>query len=93
MTSFTVRVELHDADSEDYEDLHKKMKAKGFNRTIQSGDGIRYQLPNAEYNYSGNISRSDVLNSAYDAAKSVRKNPAVLVTESAGRTWRGLDQI
>ncbi|WP_025123842.1 MULTISPECIES: hypothetical protein [unclassified Serratia (in: enterobacteria)] len=93
MTSFTVRVELHNADSEDYEDLHKKMKAIGFNRTIQSGDGIRYQLPDAEYDYSGNVSRSAVLDKAYDAAKSVKKNPAVLVTESAGRTWRGLDQI
>lgn len=30
MAKFTVRVELHDANSEDYDNLHKKMEAKGY---------------------------------------------------------------
>ncbi|BDH45738.1 hypothetical protein TUM12370_17820 [Salmonella enterica subsp. enterica serovar Choleraesuis] len=93
MTKFTVRVELHRASSDDYETLHDKMKSKGFKRTIAGGDGTEYQLPNAEYNYSGNITRSAVLELAYNAAKTVKNNPSVLVTESAGRTWRGLDTI
>lgn len=93
MTNFTVRVELHDADSDDYTDLHKKMEAKGFKRTILNGDGTKYQLPTAEYSYSGDMKRSEVLNKAFEVAKTVKKNPSVLVTESAGRTWRGLDEV
>lgn len=92
MTNFTVRVELHNANSDDYEDLHEKMEGKGFKRTIMNGDGTKYQLPDAEYNYSGNITRADVLEKAYSTANSVKKEPAILVTESAGRTWRGLDK-
>ncbi|HBR4419646.1 TPA: DUF2622 domain-containing protein [Klebsiella pneumoniae] len=93
MADFTVRVELHGADAEDYDELHEKMEAKGFKRTIVSDGGTRYQLPDAEYNYSGNVSRADVLERAYNVAKTIRSNPAVLVTESAGRRWRGLDAI
>ncbi|EAO5288990.1 type V toxin-antitoxin system endoribonuclease antitoxin GhoS, partial [Salmonella enterica] len=90
MTKFTVRVELHAATADDYEELHNKMKRKGFKRTLSNGEGISYQLPDAEYSYSGDITRKEVLRKAYDAAETVKEDPAILVTESAGRSWRGL---
>ncbi|EED4922694.1 DUF2622 domain-containing protein [Salmonella enterica subsp. arizonae] len=92
MTNFTVRIELHSATVDDYEELHKKMKRKGFKRTISNGENISYQLPDAEYNYSGDITRKEVLRKAYDIAETVREDPSVLVTESAGRCWRGLNK-
>ncbi|NHB93152.1 DUF2622 domain-containing protein [Photorhabdus cinerea] len=93
MTSFTVRVELHNAVSSDYDLLYDKMKVKGFKKTITPGDGTRYYLPSAEYNYESNSKdRGEVRDLAYDIAKSVKKNPSVLVTESNGRTWKGLDE-
>lgn len=61
MASFTIRVELHNADSDNYEELHKEMSGKWFRRTIISGDGVKYQLPDTEYNYSGETTRDDVL--------------------------------
>ena len=61
MSQFTTRVELHDADSADYEELHEEMEKRGFTRTVTSSDGITYQLPTAEYNYEGSAERSDVL--------------------------------
>jgi hypothetical protein len=90
MSSFTTRVELHDADWADYDLLHKKMVAQGFSRTITSDDGKRYQLPPAEYNYEGSGTRADVLAKARAAASQVKQSYAVFVTESAGRTWSGL---
>lgn len=39
MASFTVRVELHDADEDDYATLHDAMEARGFARTIKGPDG------------------------------------------------------
>ena len=47
MTSFTVRVELHDADDDDYSSLHRAMAEEGFVRWIKNGDGVKYRLPTA----------------------------------------------
>ncbi len=50
MSRFTTRVELHNARSyDDYARLHAQMEGRGFTRTIQGDDGVRYQLPSAEY--------------------------------------------
>ncbi|MBR1132917.1 hypothetical protein [Bradyrhizobium iriomotense] len=91
MASFTTRVELHDADWSDYELLHKKMATQGFSRVVTSDDGKRYQLPPAEYNFDGSATRGEVLAKAKTAAAQVKTSYAVFVTESAGRTWSGLD--
>lgn len=94
MASFTVRVELHDADWDDYERLHSYMEKEGFKRTITSGDNRTYHLPTAEYNLQNvNVQRSDVLQTAKRAAAKTNKKFAVLVTESSGRTWDGLEEV
>lgn len=93
MTSHTVRVELHDADDDDYEDLHAAMAERGFVRWIKDKDGNKYQLPTAEYNLpSSSLNRSQVRDRAEEGAKSVKPKPTpwVLVTESDGRSWSGL---
>jgi hypothetical protein len=92
MTSFTVRIELHDADWKDYDKLHTEMIGQGFVHTIESGDGIVYELPPAEYNFEGNLTKSEVLDRAKTAADRTNRKNAVLVTESNGRTWRGLSK-
>jgi hypothetical protein len=49
-------------------------------------------MPPAEYNYEGAATRAEVLAKAQAAAGRVVTSYAVLVTESAGRTWSGLDK-
>jgi len=90
MAAFTVRVELHSASEPDYQILHAAMETRGFSRYITSDDGITYHLPTAEYNREGNFTRQQVLDSAKIAASTTGKKYAILVTESAGRTWVGL---
>jgi len=90
MASFTVRVELHYATEADYQTLHSAMERAGFSRFITSDDGIAYHLPLAEYNREGNLTRSQVLESAKAAANTTGKKYAVLVSETSGRTWIGL---
>lgn len=93
MTDYTVRIELHDADEDDYDRLHKLMEKKGFVRWVESRSGARKKLPTAEYNLPGTtLKRSEVLDRAKEAAANVKPKPKpwVLVTESAGRTWSGL---
>lgn len=90
MASFTTRVVLHDADYQDYKNLHAEMAARGFVQTVTSDDGIVYELPDAEYNYVGVATRAQVLDKAKASATAVRKKYAVLVTESNGRSWTGL---
>ena len=93
MASFTTRVELHHADEDDYETLHAAMEQRGFSRLITSDDGVTYHLPTAEYNYIGSKTASEVLELAKAAANETRRKYAVLVTESKGRTWQGLDKV
>ena len=90
MASFTTRVELHDADSGDYIKLHAAMKKQGFSQTITGSDGVVYPLPTAEYNYIGDRTRSQVLEAAKQAARTVVRSFGVLITESAGRSWYNL---
>lgn len=92
MATFTTRVELHKAYEDDYEVLHSAMEERGFSRYVTSDDGVTYHLPTAEYNYSGNKTRSQVLDLAKAAASETNKKYAVLVTESNGRTWYALDK-
>jgi hypothetical protein len=93
MAKFTTRVELHSATCSDYETLHASMEHRGFSRQIEAEDGKTYNLPTAEYNRVGNLTREQVLYSAKDAASETGKSFAVLVTESNGRTWVGLEQV
>jgi hypothetical protein len=93
MASFTTRVELHDADWNDYTKLHGEMKNQGFSQTIRSDDGKVYELPPAEYNFVGEITRAQALDRAKAAAAKVKKTFGVVVTESAGRSWLGLTSV
>lgn len=93
MPSFTIRVELHHADDDDYETLHSEMEDRGFRRTIVSDDNTTYHLPTAEYNYSGNVDLDAVLTKAKSAARATGKSAAVLVTQSGGRKWHGLAEV
>ena len=90
MAQFTVRVELHHADDDDYETLHSAMEEEGFSRLITSNDGTVYHLPTAEYNRDAALTRQQVLDSAKKAAVKTKKEHAILVTESEGRKWIGL---
>jgi hypothetical protein len=90
MAQFTVRVELHRANQDDYDALHSAMEEEGFTRQIKSSDGTRYQLPTAEYNRSSNKTKQEIRDSAAAAASTTGKKYAILVTQSAGRSWEGL---
>ena len=93
MATFTTRVELHRAYDDDYDVLHAAMERRGFSRQITSDSGKTYHLPTAEYNISGNKTRDQVLDLAKAAASETNKKHAVLVTESNGRSWSGLEQV
>jgi hypothetical protein len=92
VSKFTTRVELHDADSDDYTKLHSEMERKGFARTITVDDKT-YRLPTAEYNYEGNETRDQVRDKAEEAARKVKSRFGILVTESNGRCWLGLTTV
>lgn len=86
MSDFTVRVELHNADADDYETLHEKMNAKGYQKEITT-DGKTYKLPNAEYVCSKDLSTSEIRDDVLRIANSVKPKSDVLVTKSSGRAW------
>jgi hypothetical protein len=92
MTSFTTRVALHEADSDDYELLYEEMESEGFEKTITSKDKNTYDLPDGEYNLTGDFSTEEVLKKAKSAAKKTRIKYSVLVTKSNECKWYGLEK-
>jgi hypothetical protein len=93
MALYLTRVELHNADADDYETLHAAMEAEGFDRTIVGGDGKTYQLPTAEYYRQTNLNRAQVLESAQQAAAKTKKSHGIIVAESTGMIWMGLAEV
>ena len=94
MPSFIVRVVLHKArDPEDYQDLHENMERKRYFRTIIGGDGQRYRLPPATYRASGDgWTVTTIRDEVSTIAKASGFRFAVLVTESEGSAWVGLEK-
>jgi hypothetical protein len=94
MTRFTTRIELHDGNSKDYDNLHAQMALQGFSRKVTSDAGVTYWLPWAEYNFDGTASLEDVFDRAKvaTAAAAPRLKREVLVTESKARKWDGLEK-
>jgi len=92
MPRYTIRIELHDATWDHYIEMYKHLAAQGITDIITSDDGARYKMPPAEYNYDGLANRNQVLEMSKASAAKVVRSYAVLVTESAGRVWHGLDK-
>ncbi|MDN8618333.1 hypothetical protein [Variovorax ginsengisoli] len=93
MASFTIRMVLHKATWDDYTQLATEMAREGFGDIITADDGKRYRMPDAEYTGTA-VDRATALNKAAAAAtRVVGSRFAVLVTESAGRTWQGLEEV
>jgi hypothetical protein len=90
---FTTRVELHEAISNDYENLNEAMKREGFSHIITSGDDVSYYLPAGEYILSGMFTRQQVMDKAKKAASTTTRTFSILVTESKGRIWHNLPQV
>ena len=87
MARYIVRVELRGTDSEDYENLHEKMKAKGYSREIQDGNGTWFNLPTAEYTTVKTSTAYNVREEVRGIASSVKQSYYVLVSEAADTSW------
>ncbi|GIK33936.1 MAG: hypothetical protein AMXMBFR59_42260 [Rhodanobacteraceae bacterium] len=93
MASFTIRVELHDANWQHYIDMARDLATKGITDVIAAGNGTHYKLSPAEYNFVGNATADGVLEAVKTSAAKTGKRYAVMVTESTRRTWVGLETI
>ena len=93
MASFITRVELHDANYQDYINLHLYMTQEGYTTTIRANNGVTYHLPPAEYELIADCTLGQALGKAERAAQKTRKRAAVLVSEYRGCIWSGLPQM
>lgn len=93
MAKFTVRVELHDAESSDYDVLHKEMELRHFTRTVRI-QGVEYYLPDAEYFYESELTKKAVYQEAKDAVDRTGRHAGIVVTRSdGGRYFGGLRKV
>ena len=92
MPTFIVRVVLHGAkDPEGYGDLHEKMEAYRYYRTIQGSDGVIYELPPATYRARrDNWTKEMIRDEVRAVAGTTGFKNSVFVTVSDGCAWVGL---
>ena len=83
MPHYTIRVELFDSNEGDYLLLNRYMKETGFDREVTI-EGVRCELPAAEYSYVGRISFDRVFQTAIYTAELIGRQCKVLVTKSNG---------
>lgn len=83
MPLYIARVEIFDAEPEDYDSLHESMRGIGFVRSIKYSDGISRKLPSGTYSSTGSFtSMSEALEKILKASKPLSsKGPAVIVFE------------
>lgn len=82
MANYLARVELHNANYQDYETLHQSMANRGFSRTIASDGGKRYKLPTGTYVAAGtNANLQAAYNAAVAAAQETGKQFWVIVVD------------
>ena len=70
MASYTTRIELVNADSDDYELLHQEMRDREFYRAIDYC-GVWHDLPTAEYDRTSNALLGQIYSDAGAAAQAV----------------------
>lgn len=87
MLTFITRVELHDADADDYEALHEEMDVRGFERTITAVDGTVYQLPTAEYVCESERTASEVCEIAKAVADATLRKSWIITCEYTNAAW------
>jgi hypothetical protein len=93
MAKFMTRVELHDANYQDYVNLHSYMSKEGFSNTIRGDDGTLYQLPPAEYTTVADCTVLEVRDKASRAAQKTGKSSAVISSNHSGAAWVGLKKV
>lgn len=90
MAMFTIRVELHDATWQDYNDLAKRLAQHGIIDVITADNGKRYKLPPAEYNFVGNATVQQVHDAVVAVAGALGRRFGVVINEVTNRSWQGL---
>lgn len=89
---FIVRIELHNANESDYDNLYLEMKKEGFKKNLKY-DGKKYHLPRAEYITKSNDSKTQILESVKKTVSKIISNYSILVIEIKGFTWFNLEPI
>lgn len=88
---FTVRVEMHDADSEDYDLLHEVMGSYGYRRFIlgtSSNDQVGlWKLPSAEYTTEKEMTAVQVRDEIMTIANTIHPAPWCLATQVQDCAW------
>ncbi|GAA5100874.1 hypothetical protein GCM10023210_39820 [Chryseobacterium ginsengisoli] len=96
MAKFIIRVELHNANYQDYETLHDSMYKEGFSKTIQ--DELTkewFNLPTAEYYYENALidDYNIIIDKVKIAANKTNKIFGIVVTKAIVVRWEGLDKV
>jgi hypothetical protein len=80
--NYLARVELNGAAHAAYEDLHREMERRGYQKEIAANDGLKYSLPPGTYYVAqATVSLERAYSAAKEAADATGYRNEVLVAE------------
>lgn len=88
MPKYTTRIDLRDADKEDYERLSTAMIQEGFSLNLRSEDDSIFVLPTGTFNRESPEAIKEVFRLAEKAANSTGKKNGIVVSEAINRMWK-----
>ncbi|MDB5201779.1 MAG: hypothetical protein JWQ27_1188 [Ferruginibacter sp.] len=88
MAKYTIRIELREAEPNDYTLLEAGMLTEGFRSTIGSTDGGIFKLPFGTYNMETPAGIDEVYKLAEKVANSTEKGNWVIISEAINRRWK-----
>ncbi|MEQ4681055.1 DUF2622 domain-containing protein [Providencia rettgeri] len=74
MANYIVRIELYNADYDDYETLYKRMEGIKFYRYITFSNGEKHDLPNGTYFGKSDLTTSQLLVEVKRVARGLSKS-------------------
>lgn len=93
MRKFTVRIEFGRNNGENTKRLCALISDEGFSSHITSDQGGVFQLPEGEFNFSGDIDKKVILERLKLLTAQIDNDCHILITESKGRIWHNLKAI
>lgn len=90
MAMFTIRVELHGAESKHYDLLAELLAPAAISNIVTADDGSRYRLPSGEFDWVGEATKEEVLDAIAAAADHTQLQYSILISQATERIWANL---
>lgn len=93
MIRFMIRIDLQDAEADEYDHIHARLESAGLTKILEPRRNARYFLPRGQYIYSSNDAGDDamsVMSNIKALVGETDRKLSVIVCQFSWSAWSGL---